>query len=358
MTVFVTIIAFLAIIIVLVLVHELGHFITAKRSKVKVEELGLGFPPRLFSFKKGETVYSLNLIPLGGFCKMAGEEDPSVPGSLAGKSIKTRLLVLSAGSIMMLLFPLLLLPIAYMIPMARPVEDGGVQVSSVAPGSPAELAGIKTGDIILSIDGHEVNTLDDINNEIDQALESKPGEEVTLLLLRDATQLEKTVIPRANPPKGEGPLGIQMSYIMESRAYPPWEAIPKGLSEYGRLLVATKDAIASLIGGEVPLRDAVAGPIGIAQLTGEVASMGLEPLIRLTVLISVCLAIVNLLPIPGLDGGRIVFVAIEGIRRGKRISPKREGLVHLIGFAMLLMLIVVVSCNDILRLIRGESLIP
>lgn len=355
MSIFISILIFLAILMVAILVHELGHFITAKRSKVKVEELGLGFPPRLLSFKRGETIYSLNLIPLGGFCRMAGEEDPDVPGSLAGKSIKTRLLVLSAGSLFMLLFPLLLLPIAYMIPMARPVEDGGIQIESVAESSPAELAGIETGDILLSIDGQEVKTLE----EVQQAIEYKLGEEVTLLLLRDDDLLEKTLTPRTKEetPEGEGAIGIGMGPLRETSAYPPWEAIPKGLGEYGRLWVAAKDALASLIAGEVPLKDAVAGPIGIAQMTGEVAALGAEPLIRLAALISVSLAIVNLLPIPGLDGGRIVFVAIEGIRRGKRISAKKEGMIHLIGFALLLMLIVLVSYNDVMRLIRGEGFI-
>jgi len=136
MSVFISILIFLAILFVAIVVHELGHFITAKRCKVKVEELGLGFPPRIprLSFKRGETVYSLNFLPLGGFCRMAGEEDPDVPGSLAGKSLKVRFLVLSAGSLFMLLLPVLLLPLAYMIPMERPLEDGGVQVISVSHG--------------------------------------------------------------------------------------------------------------------------------------------------------------------------------------------------------------------------------
>ena len=355
MSIFISILIFLSILIAAIVIHELGHFITAKRSKVKVEELGLGFPPRVLSFKRGETVYSLNLIPLGGFCRMAGEEDPDVPGSLAGKSVKTRLLVLSAGSLFMLLFPLLLLPIAYMIPMARPVEDGGIQVESVAERSPAEQAGIKTGDIILSIDGQTVKTAE----YIQQVIDDKRGEEVTLLLTRDDEEFEVALIPRTKEetPEGEGAIGIGMSPVMETHAYPPWEAIPKGLGEYGQLLVAAKDALASLIAGEVPLKDAVAGPIGIAQMTGEVAALGAEPLIRLAALISMSLAIVNLLPIPGLDGGRIVFVAIEGVRRGKRISAKKEGMIHLIGFALLLMLIVLVSYNDVMRLMSGEGFI-
>ncbi|KPJ54739.1 MAG: hypothetical protein AMJ37_00055 [Dehalococcoidia bacterium DG_18] len=355
MSVFISILIFLAILIAAIVVHELGHYITAKRSKVTVEELGLGFPPRLLSFKKGETIYSINLIPLGGFCRMAGEEDPDVPGGLGQKSVRTRLLVLSAGSLFMLLFPLLLLPIAYMIPMARPVEDGGVQVISVDDSSPAKLAGIEKGDIILSIDGQEVKTTEDIQQVIDANL----GKEVTLLLSRDDDPLSITLTPRTEEetPEGEGAVGIGMGPVMETSAYPPWEAIPKGLGEYGRLWVAAKDALASLIAGEVPLKDAVAGPIGIAQMTSEVAALGAEPLIRLAALISVSLAIVNLLPIPGLDGGRIVFVAIEGVRRGKRISAKKEGMIHLIGFALLLMLVVLVSYNDVMRLIGGEGII-
>lgn len=355
MNVFVSILIFIAILMVVIVIHELGHFITAKRCKVKVEELGLGFPPRIphLSFKRGETIYSLNLIPIGGFCRMAGEEDPDVPGSLAGKSMKVRFLVLSAGSLFMLLFPLILLPLAYMIPMERPVEDGGVKVISVAQDSPADIAGIESGDIILEIDGKEVKTLE----EVHQAVDTKAGEEVNLLLLRDDTLLEKTLTPREEYPENEGAMGIQMGSITETIAYPPWEAIPKGLGEYGQLLVAAKDAFASLIAGDVPLKDAVAGPIGIAQMTTEVAELGAEPLIRLAALISVSLAVVNLLPIPGLDGGRIVFVAIEGIRRGKRISAQKENLIHFIGFALLIMLIVLVSYNDVMRLISGEGFI-
>ena len=358
MSVFISILIFLAILIVAIVVHELGHFITAKRCKVKVEELGLGLPPRIprLSFKRGETIYSLNLLPLGGFCRMAGEEDPDVPGSLAGKSLKARFLVLSAGSLFMLLIPVLLLPLAYMIPMERPVEDGGVQVESVAERSPAELAGIESGDIILEIDGQEVKIIEDIQ----QVINANLGKEITLIISRDNDTLPTILLtPRTKEetPEGEGAIGIGMGSIMETSAYPPWEAIPKGLGEYGQLLVAAKDAFASLIAGEVPLQDAVAGPIGIAQMTGEVAELGAEPLIRLAALISVSLAIVNLLPIPGLDGGRIVFVAIEGIRRGKRISAQKENLIHLIGFAVLIMLIVLVSYNDVMRLISGEGFI-
>lgn len=354
MSILITIVAFLAVLVLVIIAHELGHFVTAKLSKVRVEEVGLGFPPRLLSFRRGETIYSLNLIPLGGFCRMAGEEDPNVPGGLAVKGIGTRLLVLSAGSIMMLLLPLLLFPMAYMIPMERYLEGEGVQVVNVAQDSPAEEAGILPGDVIKSVDGQPIHNFDELEDIIDSNL----GSEIGMLLLRDSTEVEVTLVPRPNPPEGEGPVGVELGPITETRAYPPWKAIPKGFGEYGRLLVATKDAIASLIGGEVPLRDAVAGPIGIAQLTGEVASMGLEPLIRFTAFLSVMLAIVNILPIPALDGGRIAFVFLEMARRGKRISPKRESLINMIGFALLMLLIVVISYYDVLRIIHGGSILP
>jgi len=222
MSVFISILIFLTILIAVIVIHELGHFITAKRSKVKVEELGLGFPPRVLSVKRGETIYSLNLIPIGGFCRMAGEDDPDVPNGLGQKRVRTRLLVLGAGSLFMLLFPIILLPLAYMIPMERPVEDGGIQVVSVAEGSPAESAGIETGDIILEIDGEEVKTSDDAK----QIIEANIGEEVTLLISRDDNLLSTTLIPRTDEetPEGEEAIGIGMGPVTENKAYPPWKA--------------------------------------------------------------------------------------------------------------------------------------
>ncbi|NIQ08927.1 MAG: PDZ domain-containing protein, partial [Phycisphaerae bacterium] len=171
----ITIIAFLGILAVLILAHELGHFVTAKASRVKVDEFGLGFPPRLLSIKRGETRYSLNAIPLGGFVKMAGEEDPKVPGSLASKGIGTRLLILSAGSLMNALLPLLLFSIAFMVP--HDTLTGQVIVDEVAPGSPAASAGIESGDVILSINERTVHNINDLQRNIYLNL----GEEITLL---------------------------------------------------------------------------------------------------------------------------------------------------------------------------------
>ena len=354
-----SVVLFLAILIVLIVVHELGHFFAAKLVRVKVIELALGFPPRIFGIKRGDTIYSLNAVPLGGFCKMAGEEDPGVPHSLASKGRWTRVFVLSAGSVAMLLFPLFILPLSYAVPVERYVEGPGVQVVAVAPGSPAEGAGIQPRDVVLAVDGEKVSSLTDMH----QALESKLGVEVTLQILRRPdTELEVTLVPRLEPPEGEGAMGIQMGPLTEVISYPMWQAAVLGFNEYGRMWVAMADVIGQLVNGvEMPPGwegPPVAGPIGMAQLTAEAAAGGAYVLIMLACFLSINLAIVNLLPIPALDGGRIAFVLLEVLRGGRRISPSTEGLINTVGFGVLMALILVVSYFDVLRLIHGGSMLP
>ncbi len=351
----ITILAFLGVLAIVIIAHELGHFATAKACGVKVEEFGLGFPPRLLSFKRGETRYSLNAIPLGGFTKMAGEEDPEVERSLASKGIGTRLLVLSAGSIMNAILPFLLLSIAFMVP--HNVVVGQVAVEEVAENSPAAMAGIKDGDIIISINDKPINNTSDLSRYIQMNL----GGEITILVEHsDASQEEVELVPRWRPPEGEGAVGIVISTLeptVERQSYPFWRAIPMGVNQTIETLVLFKNAILSLFIGTASI-GGVAGPVGIAQITGEVAKAGISPLLEWTAFFSLNLAILNLLPLPALDGGRITFVLLEWIRRGKRISPKREGLVHLIGFFMLMAFILAVTYQDIIRIISGESLIP
>lgn len=351
----ITILAFLGVLAIVIIAHELGHFATAKACGVKVEEFGLGFPPRLLSFKRGETRYSLNAIPLGGFTKMAGEEDPEVERSLASKGIGTRLLVLSAGSIMNAILPFLLLSIAFMIP--HNVVVGQVAVEEVAENSPAAMAGIKAGDIIISINDKPINNTSDLSRYIQMNL----GGEITILVEHsDASQEEVELVPRWRPPEGEGAVGIVISTLeptVERQSYPFWRAIPMGVSQTIETLVLFKNAILSLFIGTASI-GGVAGPVGIAQITGEVAKAGISPLLEWTAFFSLNLAILNLLPLPALDGGRITFVLLEWVRRGKRISPKREGLVHLIGFFMLMAFILAVTYQDIIRIISGEGLIP
>ncbi len=349
-----TIVAFIGVIVVLIVVHELGHFITAKASGVKVEEFGIGFPPRLLSVRRGETLYSLNAIPLGGFVKMAGEEDPKEPRSLASKSVGIRLLVLSAGSLMNALLPLLLFSIAFMIP--HNVVIGQVFVEEVAPNSPAAMAGIESGDMFLRIDGKPVRNVGDLHRYSQLNL----GKEVTILVKHsDSATEEVQVIPRWKPPEGQGAIGIVVNTAyptIVSQHYPFWRAIPMGASECIETFVLFKNGIISMIIGAIPVE--LAGPVGIAQITGEVAKAGISPLLEFAGFISINLAIINILPLPALDGGRIAFVLLEWVRRGKRVSPKTEGLVHLIGFAMLMALILLITYQDIIRIISGESLIP
>ena len=203
MTIAITILIGLAVLSVLVLAHELGHFITAKASGVKVEEFGIGFPPRLLSVKRGETQYSLNAIPFGGFNKLAGEEDPKVPRSLASKGIGTRLVVLSAGSAMNLLLALLIFSIAFMIP--RDVIVGQVVVEDVALDSPAAMAGIKSGDTILSVNEEPVNN----NSDLHRYVQLNLGKEITILVQHsDLTKENVQVIPRLKPPEGQGAIGV------------------------------------------------------------------------------------------------------------------------------------------------------
>jgi len=350
----ITILIFLGILAVLILAHELGHFATAKAFGVRVDEFGLGFPPRLIGIKRGETLYSLNAVPLGGFTKMAGEEDPDVPRSLASKSVGARVIVLSAGSIMNALLPILLFTIAFMVP--HNVATGDVVVAEVAPNSPAAAAGIETGDIILSLNDDPVNSIRDLQIFTQLNL----GKEVNLALRHSDEMVEEVrLIPRWKPPPPEGAMGVAVRMpdaVIVRQSYPFWEAIPMGVNECIETFIIFKNEILKWFIGAVPVQ--LTGPVGIAQLTGEVARAGLSPLLLFAGFISINLALVNILPLPALDGGRIVFVLLGWVRRGKRISAKTEGLVHAIGFALLIAAMIALTYQDIIRIIAGESLIP
>ncbi len=337
-----------AVLSVIILAHELGHFITAKFSGVKVEEFGLGFPPRLFSFKWGETRYSLNSIPFGGFNKLTGEEDPNVPRGLAGKSRGTRLLVLSAGSLMNLLLALMLFSAGYLFPRAAAI--GQVEVVEVVHDSPAALAGIETGDIILSVNKQPV----DSNDKLHQYVTDNLGKEITLLVQRpNSASREVRLIPRLEPPENEGAIGIAIRTV---KLYPLWQAIPRGAAELVNTVIMWGGGLASVFTGEVS--GSFLGPVGLVQLTGEVAEFGPLPLLSISALISLILGIMNLLPLPAIDGGRIAFLFLEWVRRGKRISPRAEGMVHLIGLALFLLFFLAITYQDIIRIITGGSLIP
>ena len=349
-----TVLSFIAVLIVIVLAHECGHFFVARAFGVRVDEFGIGFPPRLFSIKRGGVRYSINALPIGGFVKLAGEEDPSVPGSLAGKKTGVRVLVLVAGSLMNALLPVLLFSIALMVP--HNIVSGQVLVEGVPAGSPAALAGIQAGDTLLEIDGKTMHN----NSDLQRSIQSHLGNEVTILVRHgDATTESVSVIPRWRPPEGEGAIGVVIRTVdptLVRESYPFWRAIPMGVMECIETFLLFKNVIISMILGSVPV--VLAGPVGIAQITGEAARAGLSPLLEFAAFFSINLAIINLFPIPALDGGRIVFVLLEWVRRGKRVPPRIEGMVHLTGFFLLIGMMILFTYQDIIRIITGESLIP
>jgi regulator of sigma E protease len=285
---------------------------------------------------------------------MVGEEDPKVPGSLAGKSAGSRLLVLGSGSMMNFLLPLLLLSVAFMVP--RDVTVGQVLVAEVAPVSPAFQARIEPGDRLLEINGDLIRHVGDLQRDVQLNL----GREVTLLVKHEDDTIEEVrVIPRWRPPEGQGRIGVIVRTISPTTVreyYPFWQAIPMGVAECIEVFTLFKNGIISMIIGTE--RAIVAGPVAIAQLTGEVAKAGFSPLLEFAAFLSINLAIINLLPLPALDGGRIVFLFLERVRRGKRVPPKIEGLIHMIGFAMLIAFLLAITYQDIIRIINGESLIP
>ncbi len=344
----------LVVLSVILFAHELGHFITAKVSGVRVEEFGLGFPPKLLSVKRGETRYSLNAIPFGGFNRLSGEEDPTVSRSLAGKGAVTRLLILGAGSLMNFLLALLLFSIVFLVP--RDVMVGEVMVEEVAPNSPAAVAGVRAGDIILSVNEEPVNN----NAELSQYVQFNLGKEITLLVRHaDATTEYIPVVPRWEPPEGEGAIGVGIRTInatVITTSEPFWRAVPLGATRMVEYLVLYGEGLAGIFSGEVTAE--VFGPVGIAQLTGEVARLGIRPLLNLAALFSLLVGIFNLLPLPAIDGGRITFVILEWVRRGKRIPSRVEGVIHMVGLAMFMLLLLALTYQDIIRAVSGESLIP
>ncbi|MBI2845754.1 MAG: RIP metalloprotease RseP [Chloroflexi bacterium] len=345
-----TIIAFIAVLSLLVFVHELGHFLLAKRAGVPVEEFGFGFPPRLLVLgRHRETIFTINAIPLGGFVRMPGENDPYLPGGFASQSPAARASILVAGAGMNLLLAIFLFGLSAFIGEPVPATTE-VVITEVAPGSPAESAGLQPGDTILALNGQEIEDSQDLVD----LTEDKLGQEVVLTVRRGEETLDLALTPRPNPPPGEGPMGIAVETVVIStklESHPIWEAIPLGVERTLRALWVIIRGIILMVQGLIAPE--LAGPIGIAQITGEVAQMGLPFLIQFTAFLSVNLALLNLLPFPGLDGGRLAFVLVEILRGGKRMDPQREGLIHFIGIAILLGLVIIVSYFDILRVTSG-----
>lgn len=357
----ISVIIFILVLAIIILVHELGHFIAAKKSGLIVEEFGFGFPPKIFSIKKGETVYSLNLLPLGGFVKILGEDGNQNENinSFSSKSVGIRSLVIVSGVFMNFLLAIFLLIIGFNIGLPQIVDKNNellaknveIQIIAVNNNSPAEDAGIKIGDVVkyLTIDDkniiiNEISTLQD-------AIENNKGKELTIILERGQKKIEAGAIPRINPPEGEGPLGIALAKT-GIISYPWYESIWLGVKSAFSITWEIMKGFTNLFKnllfqGRIPQE--LAGPVGIAVLTNQAASLGFIYLLQLVAIVSLNLTILNLLPFPALDGGRLLFLGIEKIK-GSKINPKIEMAFHSIGLVLIFILLILLTYRDILRL--------
>ncbi len=347
----ITISSLLIILSILVFVHELGHFVVAKRSGIRVEEFGWGYPPRLIKvWEHDGTIYSINAIPFGGFVRMPGEDDPSVPDGFAMRPKLTRLAVLFAGPFMNFVLAAVLFASSFIIGM--PVPSGEqVVIVGISAGSPAAEAGLQEGDVVLKMNG---KPLADLSDFIERTNASK-GKEVTLTIERNEEMLSISLTPRINPPDGEGAMGVAINgkpIAWEVKHLPLGQAVLNGVEQTAEVVLLTVTAPILLLRGSIsPEAARPVGPVGIARMTGDAAEQAVNqgwwfPVIQLTAFISAALGITNLLPIPALDGGRILFILIEAVRR-KRIDPRKEGMIHLIGMALILALMFLVTVQDI-----------
>ncbi len=356
---------FLFILLGLVMAHEAAHFFTAKAFGIFVHEFAFGFPPRIWGKRIGETLYSINWLPVGGFVRLEGEESAEGPRSFASQAAWKRLIVLAAGAITNLLLPIILFAFALTFP--HQVPEGRAVVTGIQSGTPAETAGLKTGDVILSVAGRPANNI----VEASRFVRLNQGKTFDLEVRRDGQVTHVNVYGRWAPPPGQGPTGISIApqtVAPDGKPYtiteqqPPWEALPNATRmTWDTMILARNEVVGWFKGTGGPQ---LAGPVGIAQTTGEVARSSettvgaISPLLELAALLSINLGIMNLLPLPMLDGGRIFFLLIEVVRGGKRIAPEREAIVHTVGFVAFLVLAIVVTFADISRLIGGGPSLP
>ncbi len=329
----------------LILIHELGHFLAARLTGVKVEEFGLGYPPRLFTlFERGGTKFTLNAIPFGGFVRPAGEDDPSVPGGLASASKRVRAAVLLAGVGANLLTALVVFTIGFKIGWPDQVV-----VRAVVPDAPAAHAGLQVGDVVQRVNGARVHQSADLADATYQSL----GRPLALQVARGGEQLTLKVTPRTTWPEGQGPMGIEMQVDVVG-TYTWFQSAGRSVETIGQQAWLLLTLPARLLQGTISANEArPIGIIGLYDLTTRTVETAQQTsqwviVVQWVGLISTALALGNLLPIPALDGGRLLFVVIEAIRR-RRISPERERAVHAVGFALLLGLMIYISYLDLVR---------
>jgi regulator of sigma E protease len=351
-----TFVSFIIVLGILVFIHEFGHYITAKKSDIMVSEFALGFGPKIISRQWGETVYSLRIIPLGGFCNMVGEfpADETMPESeqetyqeakTAGrlftqKAAWKRFAVIFMGPVMNFLLALIIFILAFTV-FGIPVQtEQGAILGEIIPEQPAARAGLQPNDKILAIDDQKVNSWSDMASII----ASHPAEKITISYQRNGQISQLEVMTRADEEDGRGVIGVYPRLVREQIS--PFKAIKLGAYQTYYVFKMT------ILGFVQIFKDAstkdLGGPIMIASIIGQAARTGLLNVMTWTAVISINLGIINLLPFPALDGGRILFIIIE-LLRGKPVDPKKESYVHMIGFAVLIVLMIFIVYQDVMR---------
>jgi len=347
-----TIVVFIFILGLLVFVHELGHFLVAKKTGVKVEEFAFGFPPRLWSTKRGETTYAINLFPLGGYVKLLGEEDGSTdPRSFGKKSIWARAAIMVAGVSMNFVLAIILMTIGFSIGMTPLVSDpatmNGVKVSKVMvnfvkENSAASVAGIKANDVLIGFDSTtdlQNFTRSNAGKEVDITIGNRGQEKVVKVKLSDST---------------ESPLGVSIVPLTTVKQ-PVGQAFITSITETGKVIAALFSFLGNVIGNFFTTgsagsaADGVVGPVGLFNITGAAIKIGWIYVLQLVILLSINLGIVNILPFPALDGGKLLFLALEGIFRKKVIREEIENIIHLVGFILLILLFIAITFRDFRR---------
>lgn len=332
---------------VLIFVHELGHFLTARAIGIPVYEFALGFGPKLISRQRNGVDYSLRLIPLGGFVRMAGEEpgDNQDPNGYSHRTPLEKIAVSVAGPIMNLFLGLLIFVYSYAF-IGLPTATNEPVIGRVMESEPAAVAGVLPGDRVLAIDGEPIATWEQITAQMSTKEPSKP---IVLTLQRQSETINLEMVPKPNASTGNPAIGVMGQVVYEKQGI--IKSISFGFQQTFFLTGAMLSGLWTVISGGASAGD-LAGPVGITMMVGEASQYGAIFLMSFIAFLSINLGILNLLPIPALDGARVVFALAELLRR-KPIDPEKEGFIHWLGFMFLMLIIVFVTYNDILRIIKG-----
>ncbi len=320
--------------------HELGHFLVAKRAGVRIHAFALGFGPQVLGWKRGETTYALNALPVGGYVRMEGEDNEGEggPGSFRSKSVGARIAIIAAGPVMNLLLAVAILTIAA---STGGVPTGaGTRVASIERGWPAVDAGLQIGDVIVAIDGTTVDSGDQVIDIIHRGA----GRQLILTVRRGTEDLIIKVTPRLDPQRGFGRIGFTPETVW-TRLSPP-EALIWGIERTGQFIAGLPTAITSLVREGTFFKN-LGGPVAAGGMLAQAAATGVQAFLHVAASLSIIIGIFNLLPVPALDGGRLAFLIGEAVRRRPLLDARREGLVHLVGFALLMILMFWLTARDI-----------